>query len=280
MSNSEKLLFIKFGGSLITDKQTPRTARREVIRKLADELKDGLERNPGMKVLVGHGSGSFGHVSAARHGTRDGVKTPEDWQGFLEVWRDARELNNIVIEEFTAAGLPVISLSPSATTLADDGRVAGYSLDGIQHALKNDLIPVIHGDVVFDTTRGGTILSTEELFVHLALVLKPQRILLAGQEPGVWADFPVCSALVSLITPSTLAEIEGKLRGSAAVDVTGGMYQKVVTMLDLVKIVDGLEVLIFSGEDMAVLGAALDGEEAGTLICNRKVESAHSHAEE
>jgi isopentenyl phosphate kinase len=48
-------------------------------------------------------------------------------------------------------------------------------------------------------------------------------------------------------------------------------------MLDLVKKVEGLEVLIFSGEDAGVLGAALDGEEAGTLICNRQVESAHSH---
>ncbi len=280
MSQSEKLIFIKFGGSLITDKQTPRTARREVIRKLADELKAGLARNPGLQILVGHGSGSFGHVSAAKYGTREGVNTAGDWKGFLEVWRDARELNRIVIEEFIAAGLPVISFSPSATTLADDGQVAVYALDAIQHALKRNLIPVIHGDVVFDATRGGTILSTEELFVHLALELKPQRILLAGQEPGVWADFPVCSALVSLITPTTLAEIEGKLRGSAAVDVTGGMFQKVVTMLDLVKRVDGLEVLIFSGEDEGVLGAALDGEEAGTLICNRKVASAHSHDEE
>lgn len=277
MSHTEKLIFIKFGGSLITDKHTPRTPRRELIRKLADELSASLIRNPGMQVLVGHGSGSFGHVSAAKYGTREGVTTAADWKGFLEVWRDARELNTILIEAFTAAGLPVISLSPSATTLADDGRVAGYALDAIRQALKNGLIPVIHGDVVFDATRGGTILSTEELFVHLALELRPQRILLAGQEPGVWADFPVCSALVSLITPSTLAEIEGKLRGSAAVDVTGGMFQKVVTMLDLVKKVDGLEVLIFSGEDAGVLAAALDGEEAGTLICNRKLESPHSH---
>ena len=277
MSSSDKLIFIKFGGSLITDKHKSRTARHGVIRKLADELKAASERNPGMKVLVGHGSGSFGHVSAARHGTRDGVRSRKDWQGFLEVWQDARELNRIVVEIFSEAGLPMMAFPPSATTLAADGSVMTYALEGIQSALANGLIPVVYGDVVFDTSRGGTILSTEELFVHLALELKPQRILLAGQEPGVWADFPVCSALVSLITPSTLAEIEGKLRGSVAVDVTGGMYQKVVTMLKLVKVVDGLEVLIFSGEDAGVLSAALDGEEAGTLICNRKLESPHSH---
>jgi isopentenyl phosphate kinase len=277
MSDSPNLVFLKLGGSLITDKQATRTPRREIIKMLSGTIKSALERNPDLQLLIGHGSGSFGHVSAARHGTRDGVKSREDWQGFLEVWRDARELNRIVLEIFTEAGLPVIAISPSATTLAADGHVAAYSLDGIQSALKNGLIPVIHGDVVFDTVRGGTILSTEELFVHLAGHLSPQRILLAGLEPGVWADFPICSALVSLITPDTLAEIEGKLRGSAAVDVTGGMFQKVMSMLELVKQIEGLEVAIFAGEDEQALVAALDGEEAGTLICNRPVPSAHSH---
>jgi isopentenyl phosphate kinase len=277
MSDSPNLVFLKLGGSLITDKHTPRTPRREIIRKLAGTIKMALDRNPGLQLLIGHGSGSFGHVSAARYGTRDGVKTREDWQGFLEVWRDARELNRIVLEIFTEAGLPVIVFSPSATTQTVVGHVAAYSLDGIQSALKNGLIPVIHGDVVFDIARGGTILSTEELFVHLAGHLSPRRILLAGLEPGVWADFPICSALVSLITPDTLAEIEGKLRGSAAVDVTGGMFQKVMSMLELVKQIEGLEVTIFSGEDDQALVAALDGEEAGTLICNRPVPSAHSH---
>ena len=48
-------------------------------------------------------------------------------------------------------------------------------------------------------------------------------------------------------------------------------------MLELVKQVDGLEVLIFSGEDEQTVSAALDGEEAGTLISNRTVASSHSH---
>jgi isopentenyl phosphate kinase len=277
MSDTGNLVFVKLGGSLITDKHSPRTPRREVIQKLARELKTGLQHNPNLKLLVGHGSGSFGHASAARNGTREGVRTRKDWQGFLEVWRDAGELNRIVIEIFSDVGLPVIAFSPSATTLAANGSVMTYAMEGIQSALTHGLIPVVHGDVVFDTARGGTILSTEELFYYLTLKLKPRRILLAGLEPGVWADFPLCSEMVSLITPSTLAEIEGKLRGSDAVDVTGGMYQKVVTMLKLVKTVEGLDVLIFSGEDDQAVSAALNGEEAGTLICNRPVASPHGH---
>ncbi|MGB8253247.1 MAG: isopentenyl phosphate kinase [Anaerolineaceae bacterium] len=277
MTPPERLYFLKLGGSLITDKHTARSARRDIIQNLAGEIAAGLKRNPGLRLLVGHGSGSFGHTSAAKYGTRAGVRTEEDWRGFIEVWRDARALNQIVIELFTEAELPVIVIPPSATISTDDGKIIKYEVESINNALRNNLLPVIHGDVVFDKTRGGTVLSTEEIFIYLANALQPQKILLAGQEPGVWADFPECSSLVSMITPTSLAEIEGKLRGSAAVDVTGGMYHKVTSMLELVQNVNELEVLIFSGEARGTLSAALDGEEAGTLLCNRKIEPLVAH---
>jgi isopentenyl phosphate kinase len=44
---------------------------------------------------------------------------------------------------------------------------------------------------------GGTILSTEDLFTYLAGLLHPEQILLAGNEPGVWADFPKNSRLLT-----------------------------------------------------------------------------------
>ncbi|MBN2258457.1 MAG: isopentenyl phosphate kinase family protein [Anaerolineaceae bacterium] len=274
---TDRLYFLKLGGSLITEKSKPRTARENTVQALAKRIKVSLDRNPGLKLLIGHGSGSFGHASAARHGTRDGVHTPAEWQGFLEVWRDARALNQIVMDALSDNGLPVLSLPPSASVQAEDGVILNYPLENITTSLANGLIPVIYGDVTFDLQRGATILSTEELFIHLARVLHPEKILLAGRESGVWADFPVYSQLVSIITPTSLVEIEPKLRGSLAVDVTGGMYQKVVSMLELVKAEEGLEVLIFSGEDVGALEAALDGEEAGTLLCNQPLDQPHGH---
>lgn len=270
MIKEEKLYFLKLGGSLITDKHIPRTVRRDIIEQLAIEIKDGLKRNPGLKLLVGHGSGSYGHPYAAKYGTRAGVKSAADWQGFLEVWLAAHELDEIVIEVMSKAGLPVMAIPASATAFTDDGKIIRYESISLINAINNNLIPVVFGDVVFDKTRGGTILSTEEIFIHLTGTLLPQKILLAGQEPGVWSDFPVCSSLVSVIHPESLIEIEDKLRGSSAVDVTGGMYHKVVSMLDLIEKYPQLEVSIFSGVEAGSLSAALDGEEAGTLICKQK----------
>ncbi|MEJ2677610.1 MAG: hypothetical protein P8174_00885 [Gemmatimonadota bacterium] len=57
---------VKLGGSLITRKDTPDTARLDVIRLLARDLA-GAQR-AGHYLVVGHGSGSFGHPAAQRAG--------------------------------------------------------------------------------------------------------------------------------------------------------------------------------------------------------------------
>jgi isopentenyl phosphate kinase len=262
------LIFLKLGGSLITDKHTPHTALPVVLSRLSQEISVAFRSRPGLKLLIGHGSGSFGHIPASQYGTRMGVHTPAEWQGFAEVWREARALNQIVIEALATAGLPVIALPPSAAVLAADGQVANWDLAPLQAALAAGLLPVINGDTVFDTTRGGTILSTEELFFHLARRMLPQRILLAGIERGVWEDFPARTRLIDTITPASYAQTAHSLGASAAVDVTGGMLAKVRTMLALVNEQPGLHIEIFSGSLPGLLARALAGQKVGTCICN------------
>jgi len=263
---SLNLQFLKLGGSLITDKTRPHTAHREVLRRLAGEIAAARQQDPALHLIVGHGSGSFGHVPARRYGTRLGVRTPQEWLGFAEVWREAAALNRLVVDALAEAGLPVISLPPSASVYAQDGEVALWNLAPIQASLEAGLLPVIQGDVIFDRARGGTILSTEDLFAYLALKLRPKRVLLAGLEPGVWADYPNCKELVAEITPTTLADVMACIGGSASPDVTGGMLSKVNQSLELAQYIPGLEVYIFSGEEPGAVQRALLGELLGTVI--------------
>lgn len=264
----ENLCFLKLGGSLITDKTIPHSPRLPVLARLAEEIASARQTNPNLRLLVGHGSGSFGHVPASRYGTRQGVHTPEEWSGFVEVWREASALNRLVVEALSDAGLPAIAFPPSASLVASDGKVAAWELIPILSALLHGLVPVVNGDVIFDQVRGGTILSTEELFLYLAPHLRPQRLLLAGMEPGIWADFPARTRLVPFITPRSLPQLSSTLGSSAAVDVTGGMQSKVQAMLQLVESIPGLQVQIFSGDQPGNLLDALLGKEIGTLLRN------------
>ncbi len=260
------LVFLKLGGSLITDKTRPYTARIEKLDELAAEIASVMVENKDLRLVLGHGSGSFGHAAASLHTTRLGVSTHEAWKGFAEVWYQASRLTRLVVEAFHQANLPIVTFSPAASVIAQDGKVSTWESYPIQAALSNGLLPIIHGDVAFDRILGGTILSTEDLFAHLAHQIPPQRILLAGLEDGVWADFPSCEHLLREITPDSILQLTPSLGAASGIDVTGGMYSKVIGMLSLLKEIPNLEILIFSGERPGNLRRALLGENPGTLL--------------
>lgn len=261
-----KLTFLKLGGSLITDKDSPHTPRRDVLARLAQEIAAARAEHPQMPLLIGHGSGSYGHTAAHKYGTRQGVQGSQQWTGFVKVWKEARALNQLVVDYLLEAGLPVIAFPPSAAVTARGGQPYRWDTAPIQAALAAGLIPLIQGDVIFDETLNGTILSTEDLFIFLAGRLHPRRILLAGLQEGVWADFPQCTRLIPSIDPTNFEAISTQIGRSASVDVTGGMLQKVQSMVELVETEPELQVMIFSGGKPSAVQNALLGDSLGTVI--------------
>jgi len=261
-----ELIFLKLGGSLITDKQSPRTARVDIIERISREIAQVMEGNPTLRIVLGHGSGSFGHYSGKTHGTREGVSTLEEWRGFAEVWHDAATLNGLVMNGLRKANLPAVAFPPSSSVFSTDRNITSWDLTPIKTALEKDLLPVVYGDVVFDTRIGGTILSTEDLFLHLACIFKPQRILLAGLDQGVWEDYPKCTKMVKIITPDNYPALLPNINTSEAPDVTGGMKNKVEQMLELSSQIPDLKVFIFSGKDPGNIKSVLDGNNVGTTL--------------
>ena len=274
---TKELIFLKLGGSLITDKDKPYTPRLDKLADLAQEIKTVLDSTPDLLLILGHGSGSFGHTAAKKHGTRDGLIDPkglkrplgssEDyWKGFAEVRFQAAELNRYVMEALINAGVLSISFPPSSSMVSNNRKVTSHNSLAIRKALEAHLLPVVHGDVAFDESLGGTILSTEDVFAFLAEQFSPTRILLAGIEAGVWEDFPARTKLVKQIQLSDYEKMRAGIGGSASTDVTGGMKAKVEEMLALIQKNKGLTVQIFSAEESGHLTRALKGENVGTLL--------------
>ena len=260
------ITFLKLGGSLITDKTRPYTPRLKMLDNLAAQIAKVMQENPEIQLILGHGSGSFGHEAASKFSTRLGVSGPEKWKGFAEVWYQASTLNRLVVESLRKVNLPAVTLAPFPAVTAHDCKIIAWDLAPLKASISNRLLPIIHGDVVFDQVRGGTILSTEDLFSYLAHYLQPNRILLAGLEQGVWKDFPNRTCLLKEITPKTFAKQTPGLGRSAGADVTGGMQTKVTEMLKLVEEIPGLDILIFSGEEPVNVLRAFDGENPGTRL--------------
>lgn len=257
-------IFLKLGGSLITDKSGRERARRSVIRRLAGEIHEALIAKPETRLLIGHGSGSFGHPAAAEFGIVGGAHDSEEWRGFAEVWAAAHRLHRIVLDALRDAGLSAMSFPPSSCAIADRGEIVEFADEPIRRALDAGLVPVVLGDVAFDRTRGATIVSTERVLSFLAATMQPSRILLAGQEDGVYGDYPDRQHLLPELSQSTLPQVP--LEIAEDTDVTGGMRHKVEQALQLAYADDRPEVRIFSGATAGNLQAVLLGYELGTRI--------------
>jgi len=245
------IVFLKLGGSLITDKTQPRTPRPETLARLMREIAEARAARPELQIVLGHGSGSFGHVEGKKYGTRNGVHTPEEWRGFADVQYVAALLNRLVVDAAREAGLPVVNFPPSASVVARDTVIEQMALAPMENALAHGLVPVVYGDVAVDVARGGTIVSTEDVFRYLAPRLLPARILLAGIERGVLTHWPDGDIIPEL------TEIPSAATGSHAADVTGGMAAKIRETLAMVRAAPNCAALIFSGEAPGLVKQAL-----------------------
>lgn len=250
------LTMIKLGGSLITDKLVEQSFRADVMARIAREIAAALPSQT-RPLIIGHGSGSFGHFAAKRHDTINGVYTPDGWRGFAEVAYVAAELNSLVAKELWNVGIPIFRSQSSMTLSATDGIPQHMALENLKTALAHGLVPLVYGDVGFDTARGGTIISTESLFTYLAESLEVSEIFLVGEVAGVLDDE---GQVIPLITPENFGVAQSSIKGSRGTDVTGGMLTKVTDMLALVQARPSMSIHILDGLTEGVLQAALMGQ--------------------
>jgi isopentenyl phosphate kinase len=199
------------------------------------------------------------------------VHDAEGWRGFAEVAAVAARLNRIVTDVLLAEGLPVWSLQPSASARCKGGELSWLDAFPVEQALRQSLVPLVHGDVGLDEVQGGTIISTEQIFGYLARRLQPSRLVLVGVVDGVFERDPLSDSSarpIPLISAENWETVLTSLSGSHATDVTGGMLAKVEEMVNLVRELRGLSVHIISGESPGRLEAALlrPGEMSGGTV--------------
>lgn len=261
------LVFLKLGGSLITDKRGDAAVRQEALDNAAREIRTALDADPTLRLVVGHGSGSFGHVAARKSRMLDG---PVNWRAYAEVGAAAARLNRLVADTLLAADVPAVTVQPSASAVARDARIADMALTPLRTLLDAGAVPLVYGDVAVDEARGYCIIATETIFTYLADALRPHRIVLAGQVDGVYSVDPLVrpdARPVPRLTPDDWSLIAGGLHGAAGVDVTGGMAAKVRAMLDLVHLYPALSVRLVSGlRPGAIRDAVLGRGEGGTVL--------------
>ena len=218
-------------------------------------------------VILGHGSGSFGHAAAARHGVGAGPLGPDVAAGVSETRMRAAELNALVTTSLHEAGLAPFTWAPSSAMTARAGRPSSATIEALLVALDSGLLPVTYGDVVMDRAWGASICSTEAALCYLAGRLRRRgrrvrRVLWLGATAGILDSGGVT---IPRVDRGNLAEVRRMIGATAGTDVTGGMLLRLETARWLAR--RGIESWIVDGRVPDLLAAGLAGEEMpGTLV--------------
>jgi isopentenyl phosphate kinase len=237
---------LKLGGSVVTEKDVPRTVDEAALETAAAALADREE------LVVVHGGGSFGHHHADRHGvtTTEGTHDPA---AIGDIHGAMTRLNATVVEVLADAGVPALPVHPMSVGYRDADGTLTFPTGQVRAMLSEGFVPVLHGDGVLHAGRGATVLSGDEIVVRLAEALDADRVGVCSAVPGVYdGDGSVIDAI------SSIEEVADALDASEATDVSGGMAGKVRALLKL-----EAPAHVF---DLDSLEPFLDGQSQGTRI--------------
>lgn len=273
------LVLVKLGGSLITDKRQDAHARHDVIQRLSEELASALGKAPrGCHVILGHGSGSFGHVAAHRYGLSERRLGDGPALAAAAVRGAAAQLHQIVTGALVEAGVPAWSWAPSNVMVAARGRPATANVEPLLAALDAGFVPVTYGDVVADRAWRASICSTEQVLLYLVRRLLKRglgvrRVLWLGDTEGIYDQE---GKSLEEVNEHNAGWVRGLVGGSAGTDVTGGMLLRLRTARNLARL--GVESWIVDGRREGLLASGLEGGSLpGTKVCARSVPSQAPH---
>lgn len=213
---------LKLGGSVITDKEADCTVNREALSAIATAVAGAATGG----IIIVHGAGSCGHPEAKRYHLDAGAKEGRT-EGIYVTHRAVSSLNDEVVRVLREKGVQAVGVHPLHAGIADNGRLIGFETRHLEKMLALGMVPVIHGDVVMDLSRGACIVSGDQLVRYLAVGLRIGRVGLATDVPGVLDG----QSVVPRITRSMVPQIH--IGSSSHTDVTGGMKGKIDELLGL-----------------------------------------------
>ncbi len=215
-------LILKLGGSVITDKGADCAVNREQLAEIASAIAGAATSS----IIIVHGAGSCGHPEAKKYHLDTGAVRGET-EGIYVTSRVVGSLNEAVVAALRGKGVPAVGIHPLNLGFADNGRLIAFETRHLEKMLVLGMVPVIHGDVVMDLSRGACIVSGDQIVSYLAPRLRIARVGLATDVPGVLDG----GRVVPEITSETITHLH--IGSSKNTDVTGGMRGKINEMLEL-----------------------------------------------
>lgn len=254
----KELLVLKIGGSVISDKTKEPNLNEENIAVFASEIKKFIDKK---SFIIIAGGGSYGHYHVKNMRLLE-EKNIINFSKFHSIY-DIEHMDRIS-KIFEESGLPVFSIRTSSNFTTKNNKINTFNISVFKEALKNNMIPVLCGDLVLDSNKKWVVISGDDLAPFLAKSLKANKIIHFTDVGGVYTGNPKEDKNVKIIpeiSSENFEEIKKYLSGSSGTDVTGGMLKKVIELMNI-----GIESHIVSYHPFDNVVKAISGENIGTRI--------------
>lgn len=221
---------MKIGGSIATDPGATDRVHGSRIRALAAVVVDAIDAGRvGPGVVIVHGTGHVGKPAAIQHGFhRTGRLEAARRNIALAIKNDLADLNTRVTAHLLAAGLPAVAIHAEDALPVEAGRTP-TAPHRLIDAIDAGLVPVLYGDMVQAQHGAWRVLSSDEIIVHLADLLRPRITAFLSDVDGVLAIDRETGREVLLTELTPKDDDRVAKRASDERDVSGGMSAKIET---------------------------------------------------
>ncbi len=244
------MILIKLGGSIITNKEKPLSARRKTIDNILKQVRKIKEP----KIIV-HGGGSYGHYWSVKYGMHT-KPAKYDLKGVSVVKNSMIELNKIILDAAVKNRLNPYSLPP--TDFMNGNRSIKSKILTINDIAKSGLTPITYGDALWYGQKKSYILSGDVIMTTLAKALKPRLSIFALNVDGVYSNMKSKKLIYDF-------RKEKPSISTNKMDVTGGMTRKITEAAKMSR--SGLKVFFANGNKPQRITDAVSGKKfEGTLF--------------
>jgi len=244
------MILIKLGGSIITNKKKPLSARRKTIDNILKQIRKIKE-----PIIIIHGGGSYGHYWSVRYNMHT-KPARYDLNGVSVVKNSMIELNKIILDAAVKNRLNPYCLPPT-DFMKGDSSIKSKIL-AINDIAKSGFMPITYGDALWYGQKKSYILSGDVIMTTLARILKPRLCMFVLNVDGVYSNMKSKKLIYDF-------KKEKPVITTNKMDVTGGMTRKITEASKISR--SGLKVFFVNGNKPQRITDAVSGKKfEGTLF--------------
>jgi len=244
------MILIKLGGSIITNKEKPLSARRKAIDSILNQIK--RIREP---MILVHGGGSYGHYWSVKYDMHT-KPAKYDMRGVSIVKNSMIDLNKIILNSAVKNRINAYCLPP--TDFMNGNKPIKNKILAINEIAKSGLTPVTYGDALWFGKKKSYILSGDVIMNIIGKILKPRLSIFVLDVDGVYSNTKSKKLIYDF-------KKEKPIISKNKIDVTGGMTRKITEATNMSK--SGLKVFFVNGNKPKRILDAVSGKKfEGTIF--------------